>query len=483
MRAHAISGPWAAGERVLVGVNEEPSSASVVRYARRLADRLRAPWAAIHVETSASQRLAEAERDRIAECLRLARTARRRGSDRPRNRRGRRPSSITPRRTISPMWSSPSRAALRWSACRCAGRSTHQLIRAAGDISVHVIAEQREPEPPAREPDARRGNRAEPGADRHRMPYCGQPRLGRAWRSALGLGLQQFLGISNIALVFLTAVLASAVTYGLWPSLLACLASVLAYNFFFLPPLYTFTIADPENVVALFFFAVVAVIASNLTARVRAQAFTARQRAKTTEELYLFARKLAGAVDLDDLLWATAFQIALDAEGAASSCFCRKTRALRCGPAIRRRTLWTTADLAAAKWAWQNNRAGGSRRGHPARREAPVSADAYRARPGWGDRARQRPPGPAADARSAPSARCPRRPGRACHRAGIPGQGCRAGAAVGGDRAAALGVRREKAALSSGCEAHPAISLQPEATGAGMEATKCLKPSDSGHNW
>ena len=46
-----------------------------------------------------------------------------------------------------------------------------------------------------------------------------------------------------------------------------------AYNFFFLPPLYTFTIADPENVVALFFFAIVAVIASNLTARVRAQAW------------------------------------------------------------------------------------------------------------------------------------------------------------------------------------------------------------------
>ena len=110
--------------------------------------------------------------------------------------------------------------------------------------------------------------------------------------------------------MFLTAVLASAITYGLWPALFACLISVLAYNFFFLPPLYTFTIADPENVVALFFFTVVAVIASNLAARTRAQAVTARQRAKTTEDLYLFARKLATAVTLDDLLWATAFQIA-----------------------------------------------------------------------------------------------------------------------------------------------------------------------------
>ena len=54
MRAHAIQGPWAAGERVLVGVNEDPNCAGVVRYARRLADRLRAPWTAIHIETSRS---------------------------------------------------------------------------------------------------------------------------------------------------------------------------------------------------------------------------------------------------------------------------------------------------------------------------------------------------------------------------------------------------------------------------------------------
>ena len=99
--------------------------------------------------------------------------------------------------------------------------------------------------------------------------------------------------------------------YGLWPSLFASLVSVLAYNFFFLPPLYTFTIADPENVVALFFFAVAAVIASNLTARVRAQAITARQRARTTEELYQFSRKLAGAASWTICCGRRRYQIAV----------------------------------------------------------------------------------------------------------------------------------------------------------------------------
>jgi two-component system sensor histidine kinase KdpD len=134
--------------------------------------------------------------------------------------------------------------------------------------------------------------------------------------------------------------------------------SVLAFNFFFLPPLYTFTIADPENVLALFSFAIVAVIASNLTARVRAQALSAQRRAKVTEALYLFSRKLAGVITLDDLLWATAFQI-------ASMLQLRVVLLLPEGETVTVRSgyppedLLSDADLAAAKWSWQYNRPAG----------------------------------------------------------------------------------------------------------------------------
>jgi len=136
--------------------------------------------------------------------------------------------------------------------------------------------------------------------------------------------------------------------------------SVLAYNFFFLPPIYTFTIADPENVVALFFFAVVALIASDLAARVRGQAVAARLRAKTTDDLYQFSRKLAVAVTLDDLLWATAHQIAMmlkvrvvlllpDESG--------KDISVRAG--FPPEDELEDADLAAAKWSWEKNHAAG----------------------------------------------------------------------------------------------------------------------------
>jgi two-component system sensor histidine kinase KdpD len=357
MRAHAISGPWAAGERVLVGVNEDPSRAALVRDARRFADRLRAPWTAIHVETSRTHRLDEAARDRIAECQRLAQRLGGEAVTVPATDVTQGLIDYAHDNNFTHVVIAKSRRS-RWSEL-WRGSNTHRLIRRAGDIHVHVIAEpQREAgrKMAATEEVVSETVAARPPAFDAR-PYIGS--LGMVGVALLvGIGLQQWLAVSNVALVFLTAVLGSAIAYGLWPSLFACLASVLAYNFFFLPPLYTFTIADPENVVALFFFAVVAVIASNLAARMRDQAVSARQRAKTTEDLYLFSRKLAAVVTLDELLWATAYQIALMLK-------VRVVLLLPEGESIAVRAgyppedLLDEADLAAAKWCWQNNRPAG----------------------------------------------------------------------------------------------------------------------------
>jgi two-component system sensor histidine kinase KdpD len=178
--------------------------------------------------------------------------------------------------------------------------------------------------------------------------------------AALGVALliSQFVDLDNISLVFLAAVLASAVRYGAGPSVFAALLSVLCYNFFFLPPLYTFTIADPANVVALFFFMIVALLTSSLTARTRTQAVIARKEAKTTGELYGFSKKLAGIAKLDDLLWATAHQIAsmlkvevviLTAEGDSI--------AVRAG--FPPEDELDDADLAAARWCWDHNQPAG----------------------------------------------------------------------------------------------------------------------------
>src|SRR5260370_11382365 len=76
MQAGAIPGPWAAGERILVCASEDPRAAGLVRYAKRLADRLHGPWTALYVEGRRSLQYTEEERDRVADTLRLAETLR-----------------------------------------------------------------------------------------------------------------------------------------------------------------------------------------------------------------------------------------------------------------------------------------------------------------------------------------------------------------------------------------------------------------------
>ena len=352
MQAHAISGPWPAGERVLVCVAGTGKGAALVRYGRRLAERLRAPWTALHVETASRAELSEAARTSIADALRLAE---RLGGEAVTIPGHDVPGDILAyarERNFSHLVVGQPRPRGPFGWLR--GSFANDLIARAGDIPVHVVGggENRTARAPAP---------AAPARDLRAWPYVASTLIVAA-AVLVGLGLQLVLTVSNISLAFLTAVLVAAATFGLWPSLYACLVSVLAYNFFFLPPVYTFTIADPENVVALFFFLVAALIAGNLAAGMRAQALAARGRAGTTEELYRFSRKLAGILDMDDLLWATTYQVATmlkvrvvlllpDSEHGTDGI------AVRAG--YPPEDALDEADLAAASWCWKNNREAG----------------------------------------------------------------------------------------------------------------------------
>jgi two-component system, OmpR family, sensor histidine kinase KdpD len=352
MREHAISGPWPAGERVLVCVSEAPSTAGLIRYARRVADRLRVPWTAIYVETARTQRLNDAERDRVADHLRLA------------ERLGASTITIPGRNIADELVAYAGANNITQIVIGKSARSpwfeivhgsvVRELMRKTGQISLHVISGDAEEPVPAKSV----ATRPTPGTVRI-GPY-----LGSAGSVAIALGigllLEEFVAVQSISLVFLTAVLAAAVAWGLLPSLFACVLSVLAYNFFFLPPLYTFSVGDPENVVALFFFLIVAVIVSNLTAATRRQVVSARARAKTTGELYAFSRKVAGIGALDDLLWATAFQIAsmLDVRTVLLMPV-RDGEGLEVASGYPPEDRLDDADMAAARWSWEHNRAAG----------------------------------------------------------------------------------------------------------------------------
>jgi two-component system sensor histidine kinase KdpD len=184
---------------------------------------------------------------------------------------------------------------------------------------------------------------------------------------ACGVLIERYVGLQSVLLVFLTAILVSAIVWGLLPSLFACVLSVLAFNFFLLPPVYTFAIADSDNAVALFFFFIVAVIVSNLTAATRSQILIARARSKTTAALYAFSRKVAGIGELDDLLWATAHQVSsmLDVRSVLLLQD-QEAKDLTLAAGYPPEDRLGEAELAAARWCWEHN--------HPAGRGAEVLA-------------------------------------------------------------------------------------------------------------
>ncbi len=96
--------------------------------------------------------------------------------------------------------------------------------------------------------------------------------------------LQQFLALRDPALVFLVGVLCAALLCGLGPSIVAAVTSLLVYDFFFVDPLYTLRVTEPQDLLSLIVFLVVAVLTSNLTTRARDQAAAARRRDVALEE-------------------------------------------------------------------------------------------------------------------------------------------------------------------------------------------------------
>jgi len=354
MQAHAIQGPWAAGERILVCISEDPRAAGLVRYAKRLADRLHGPWLALYLEGRRSLQLSEEERDRVADTLRLAEALGGEAVTIPAGDRNIADDVIgyAQANNVTQVVIGKSTRS-RWFEI-LHGSVVHDLVRKSGNISVHVIAGDQLPGKPIPKKNV--------PASAHDEIFDPRPYLFAVAAVAIALGCAElvdyWIGVENVDLVFLTAIVGVAVRFGLWPSLLASVASALCYNFFFLPPLYTFTIADPHNIAAFALFTLVAVIVSHVGARGRMQAVAAQTRVLTVESLHSFSRKLAGAGTLDDVLWAMAYQTAL----------MLKVRVVLLLPSDGSITVKAgyppedtlgDADLAAAKWTWENDRAAG----------------------------------------------------------------------------------------------------------------------------
>ncbi len=284
-REHGVSAGWATAERVLVCVGPAPDSARLVRAARRIAAGLRAPWIAAAVEETGRPPLGDEDRDRLESHLRLAEAL---GAQVVRLTGVRISDAVLEcarRRNVTRIVLGKPRHPRLRDVLR--GSLVDEIIRGSGGIEVNVVAGDPGPE---RAPEPRPEQRAQLLDHARALAIV-------AATTVLALAVQALVAVPDIEMLFLLGVMVAAITCGRGASIVAAFASVLAYDFFFVPPAFTLAVADVRYFLTFAMMFGVSVVMGTLARRLREQQQAAVGRERTTSALYALSRELGAALD------------------------------------------------------------------------------------------------------------------------------------------------------------------------------------------
>jgi two-component system sensor histidine kinase KdpD len=296
MQTRAIPGPWPATERLLVCIGPNSLGERLVRSTRRLADELKAEWQVVYVETPDHARLPQKRRDQVIRTIQLAEELGARsqillpGSEHPsvagtvlEYARKHNITKIIAGKPLRPFWQEFLR-----------GSIVDQLIRQSGNIDVFVVS------------SAPEGGNLPPEeiAWRPHRPWSRYlySLLMVTVATALGLLVRSSLSPVNVVMIYLLVVVISALYLGRGPAVFASILSVLAFDFFLVPPHYTLAVSDTEYLLTFAALMVVGLVISYLTVREREQADSAKKREAETAALYSLSRDLATSQTLEEVL-------------------------------------------------------------------------------------------------------------------------------------------------------------------------------------
>ncbi len=350
VRAHALAGNFAAGERIVVAVSEHGHAAGLVRAGKRLADALKAPWTAVHIETARDRAYTDDERRQLADNLALASRLGASTASIPATGafEGLRDFAREARATQIVLGKSERSWWFEWRH----GSVVDRLVREVGEVAIHVL-----PAGESAGPSPRPQRLALPGAWGDPDDYLWSLLMVAAM-TVLGRLLLQVIDLSNISLLYLVPVMFAAATFSLRAGLFAGIASSLAYNFFFLPPTGTLTVSNPENVISILVLLGVAIVTSQFAARVRAQANLAGSSSRQNAALAGFSRQLTAVATGDELMQAICADIArlLDVRTAL---LLPSTNGPDLQAAFPPEDRLGQIELAAAQWAIDNEQPAG----------------------------------------------------------------------------------------------------------------------------
>jgi two-component system, OmpR family, sensor histidine kinase KdpD len=292
METRAIPGPWPTMERLLVCISGSPFSEKLMRITRRLASEMKAPWSAVYIETPGEDAYARENRERIWQDLRLAENM------------GAEVATITGtsvsdtlvdyalRHNITKIVvGKPAKSRLRE---LLRPPIVDQIIRKSGQIDVYVVS-----------------IGAIEGKDMPRRPKtvvrwkeylasCGLV----AGASVICFFLAPYFSPTNMVMIYLLTVVIAAIRLGREPAILTAILSVLVFDFFFVPPHFTFAVADTQYLLTFVALFIVGVVISTLVARGRDRAEVMQAREIQTASLYYISRDLAAAADASAIMMA-----------------------------------------------------------------------------------------------------------------------------------------------------------------------------------
>jgi two-component system sensor histidine kinase KdpD len=291
MRRSGVRGPFPASEYVLALVGPDASAEAVVRAAKRMADALHASWAALHIDRPTDEEpLSRAARHTLALAAQLGADTEVRTAESTNlvtalldAARARNATHIIIGRGATPLWRRLT-----------ANRLSDQLLRRGAEFALHVVPA---PAVGARKPAA-------PKAAWSRGPWL--PWIATtaavAVITAVGTLFRGLLPVASFNMVYLAAVVSAAIYWGTLPALYGAVIGLLAWDFFFVPPIYTITIDSPQDVLTGAVYAIVAVVTGSLAGRTRAEARAARTRIESLRRIGAFSRRLGTPTTEPDLL-------------------------------------------------------------------------------------------------------------------------------------------------------------------------------------
>lgn len=349
MQHEAIAGPWPAAEHILVCISSHPLAERLIRSGRRLAEDLNAEWFVLFIETPQHLKMPAENRARVQRFFALAEEL------------GAKVVSITgesvPEEVVKfsrdhnitkIIAGKPFRPRL---VEMIRGSVIDQIIRGSGPIDVYVVSD-------GSSADKAPARKMELNITPHRP----------LWRyllslvlvgivTLIGVPLNHFLDPTNLVMVYLLAVVFSAVYLGRGPAILASITSVLCFDFFFIDPTLTFTVYDTQYLITFAGLLVVGLIISSSAALLRDQVDAMQRKDLLNQSLLNYSRALTGAISLDQVLQ-IATQNVTDILKRENVILLPGNGMLQVGLSSPNFNL-SEDELAVAEWSYKKNQAAG----------------------------------------------------------------------------------------------------------------------------